>query len=273
MHAASRAALSAMESWLDGTLGGEDTVAKAARVGGELFDVVDALDGDRQLRVALAETSISAENRAQLIRAVFGEKVSFDTSSVLTEAVRNTWSSAREFREGLVKLGRRALLRGAQAEGLLEKVERELLELSRLLAHEGRLTQLLSDRAVAREKTRGLLADVLYGKVTMTTEALALQAVGRPEKNVIDDIANLAEQAAAVRGCQVARVITAGELSDEQRGSIAEKLERVYGTPISVHSEIDESVLGGAIIRIGDERIDGSLRGRFERLRASIASA
>lgn len=273
MHAASREALAETESWLDGMLSGDGVVAKSARIGGELFEVVDALDADRQLRVAVAETSIPGEQRAQVVHAVFGEKVSFDTSSVLSEAVRKTWSSPRELRAGLVTLGRRALLRGAQTEGSLERVERELFELSRVLTREGRLTQLLSDRTVPRERVRGLLADVLYGKVTATTEALALHAVGRPEKNVIDDLAALAEQAAAVRGCQVARVTTAGELSDEQRSALAEKLERVYGTPISVHSETDESVLGGAIIRVGDERIDGSLRGRFERLRASIASA
>jgi F-type H+-transporting ATPase subunit delta len=40
---------------------------------------------------------------------------------------------------------------------------------------------------------------------------------------------------------------------------------------MSVHSEVDASLLGGAVIRVGDEVIDGSTTGKLERLRRSLA--
>src|SRR5699024_1216820 len=123
-------------------------------------------------------------------------------------------STPREFRAGLVELGRRAFLRGAEKQGQLGIVEDELFRLSRILDREGELTQLLSDKAADPARKRGLLAGVLYGKVSMFTEALALQVIGRPEKNPIDDIANLVGTAAKLQGRSVAHVVAAEQLNE-----------------------------------------------------------
>ncbi|AGF72236.1 F0F1 ATP synthase subunit delta [Corynebacterium halotolerans] len=271
MHAASREALAQLESHLDGVISRSDNaVAISAQTGTELFDVVEVLDGDRALRVAVAEASAPAEQRTGLIRAVFGGKVADTTLEVLREAAGRIWSSPREFRAGLVSLGRRALLRGAETQGQLGQVEDELFRLSRILEQEGQLTQLLSDRNTESTRRRGLLANVLYGKVTMVTEALALQVIGRPEHNPADDIADLAAMAAQLQGRSVAHVVAAAELNEVQQAALAEKLGRIYGRAMSIHSEVDPSLLGGMTIRVEDEIIDGSTAGKIARMRASL---
>ncbi|MBC3186204.1 F0F1 ATP synthase subunit delta [Corynebacterium sp. zg-331] len=269
MHAASRKALAEVAQSLDNQISG--SVVTAATLGAELFDAVEFLDDHRSLRVAVAEASSTAQQRQGLITEVFEGKVSPATLMVLKEAAGARWSTPREFRVGLVALGRRALLRGAELEGTLEQVEGELFELSRLLEHHPELTQLLSERAVARSRQRGLLATVLYGKVSKYTEALALQVIGRPERNPIDDVAALAAEAACLRGRTVAKVTSAGPLSEKQRQALAQKLGRIYGAEMDVFTEVDESLLGGMTIRVGDERIDGSTAGKIRRLRAQLA--
>ncbi len=271
MHAASREALAQVESLLDGIISGSTTaVAISAQTGTELFDVVEILDGDRALRVAVAEASAPAEQRTGLVQAVFGGKVADSTLAVLREAASLVWSSPREFRTGLVVLGRRALLRGAEDQGQLGQVEDELFRLSRILETESELSQLLSDRNTEAAAKRGLLANVLYGKVTMFTEALALQVIGRPENNPIDDVAALAAEAAQLQGRSVAHVVSAEELSAGQQAVLAEKLGRIYGRAMSIHSEVDPSLLGGMTIRVEDEIIDGSVAGKLARLRTNL---
>ncbi|MCS5479000.1 F0F1 ATP synthase subunit delta [Corynebacterium sp. YIM 101645] len=272
MHAASREALATVESHLDGLVRGSGkAVAVAAQTGTELFDVVEVLDGDRALRVAVAEASATPEQRTGLIRTVFGGKVSDSTLSVLNEAAANTWSTPREFRAGLVALGRRAFLRGAEEQGQLGQVEDELFRLSRVLDREGELTQLLSDKTTDPARKRGLLAGVLYGKVNMFTEALALQVIGRPEKNPIDDMTNLVEAAAQLQGRSVAHVVVAEQLNAGQQAALADKLGRIYGRAMSIHSEVDPSLLGGVTIRVKDEIIDGSLAGKLAKLRTNLS--
>ncbi|PRQ12339.1 F0F1 ATP synthase subunit delta [Corynebacterium sp. 13CS0277] len=271
MHAASREALAALDKFVDSALFGIDNgVAVAAQTGAELFDVVEVLDTDRALRVAVADSSADAEKRSGLMRAVFGGKVSQLTLDVLTFAAAQTWSTPREMRAGLVACGRRALLRSAEYQGQLGAVESELFQLSRVLDNEAQLTQLLSDRTATPSAKRDLLAKVLYGKVSAVTEALALQVIGRPEHNPIDDMASLADTVAALQGRQVAHVVAATALDAGQEKALEEKLGRIYGRAMSIHTEVDPSLLGGMVIRVGDEVIDGSTSGKLERLRTAM---
>lgn len=273
MKAASRQALEHTANTLDETLkGSENASAVAAQIGTELFLVVDQLEGERSLRVAVADTSLESEQRAGIMNDVFGSKVAEPTAAILREATQQEWSNPRELREGLVALGRRALLRAAQDQGQLETVENELYTLSRIIEKESELAQLLSDRTAPADQKRSLLANVLYGKVTVFTEALALQVIGRPEKNPVDDIAAVARDAAALTGKTVAEVAAAEELTGSQREALAAKLGHIYGREIAIHSEVDPSLLGGMTIRVGDEIIDGSTRGKLDRLRAQLAN-
>lgn len=273
MRAASREALAQVSGLIDDKIRNSDNVvAYAAQTGTEIFDTVDALDADRSLRVAVAESSWKSAQRVGIMNQVFGGKVADSTLEVLSAAAERVWSTPREMRTGLVLLGRRALLRGAESEGQLGQVEDELFQLSRVLNREGKLSQLLSDRTETAERKRGLLASVLYGKVSKYTEALALQVIGRPEHNPADDIKALAVEAAALTGRTAAHVTSAESLNEGQQSALAEKLERIYGQKISIHSEVDPSLLGGVVIRVGDEVIDGSTRGKLTRLRDNLAS-
>ena len=273
MKAASREAQTHVEGTLDELIRTSDNaVAVAAQIGTELFLIVDQLDADRSLRVAVADTSLDASQREGIISEVFGPKVAEPTKRILTDAASQEWSTPREFRQGLVALGRRALSRAAETQDQLELVEDELYQLSVLLENERELTQLLSDRNATNAQKRGLLASVIYGKVSMFTEALALQVIGRPVHNPVDDLAALADQIAELRGKSVARVVAAEELSDAQRDALAGKLENIYGREMAIHTEVDPSLLGGMIIRVGDEEIDGSTRGKLARLRTDLAA-
>lgn len=274
MKAASREAQTHVAGKLDELIRSSDNaVAVAAQVGTELFLIVDQLDASRSLRVAVADASLEPEQRAGIIGEVFGDKVAEPTKQIITDAASQEWSTPREFRTGLVALGRRALMRGAEQQGQLEQVEDELYQLSVLLESETELTQLLADRTATAAQKRGLLASVLYGKVSMFTEALALQVIGRREHNPVDDLSSLADQVAELRGKTVARVVAAEELSSSQRETLARKLENIYGREMAIHSEVDPSLLGGMIVRVGDEEIDGSTRGKLTRLRTDLAAS
>ena len=274
MKAASREAQTHVAEKLDELIRSSDNaVAVAAQVGTELFLIVDQLDANRSLRVAVADASLEPEQRAGIIGEVFGDKVAEPTKQIITAAASQEWSTPREFRTGLVALGRRALMRGAEEQGQLEQVEDELYQLFVLLESETELTQLLADRTATAAQRRGLLAGVIYGKVTMFTEALALQVIGRREHNPVDDLSALADQVAELRGKTVARVVAAEELSSSQREALARKLENIYGREMAIHSEVDPSLLGGMIVRVGDEEIDGSTRGKLTRLRTDLAAS
>jgi F-type H+-transporting ATPase subunit delta len=68
-------------------------------------------------------------------------------------------------------------------------------------------------------------------------------------------------------------VISAQQLSGEQSSKLQAALERRLGRAVRLHPQIDKSLVGGAIVRYGDFVVDGSLRGRIERLGAAMSGA
>ncbi len=71
----------------------------------------------------------------------------------------------------------------------------------------------------------------------------------------------------------VAVVVTsATELSEQQKTEISNKLEQRLSRKVQLNCSIDETLLGGVVIRAGDLVIDDSVRGRLNRLSDALQS-
>jgi len=68
-----------------------------------------------------------------------------------------------------------------------------------------------------------------------------------------------------------AEMTTAFPASEAQQAQIIESLRRRLGREIELTCKTDAALLGGAIIRAGDLVIDGSVRGKLERLGTALS--
>ena len=62
------------------------------------------------------------------------------------------------------------------------------------------------------------------------------------------------------------------ELTPDEVTALPARLEESTGGRISLDTQVDPSLLGGLVVRVGDRLIDGSVRGRLERLRNQLIS-
>jgi F-type H+-transporting ATPase subunit delta len=67
-------------------------------------------------------------------------------------------------------------------------------------------------------------------------------------------------------------VVAAREIAAPQQKRLTEALKRRLGREVRMHTRIDESLIGGAIVRAGDLVIDGSLKGRLARLGSALTN-
>ena len=74
------------------------------------------------------------------------------------------------------------------------------------------------------------------------------------------------------QGTVDAELISAQEISDDQANAIANSLSQRLGKKVSLTTSIDSSLIGGAIVRAGDMVIDGSIRGRLEKLSTTLTN-
>ncbi len=86
------------------------------------------------------------------------------------------------------------------------------------------------------------------------------------------DVAALFEQYRADdEHSSVAEIVSARALSDAQRDALCRAIKRYTGREVTATCRTDETLLGGAVVRIGDFVVDGSLRTKLEKLSQTLA--
>ncbi|MGH9651258.1 MAG: ATP synthase F1 subunit delta, partial [Terriglobales bacterium] len=74
------------------------------------------------------------------------------------------------------------------------------------------------------------------------------------------------------RGFSEAEVTSWRELGDDEKRSLAARLEAVLGKKVRARYQKDESLLGGARIRVGSTIYDGSVRGQLRKLKEQLSA-
>lgn len=150
----------------------------------------------------------------------------------------------------------------------LEEIEDELFRFARIVESTPALRTALANRDLGAQARKGVVDQLLEGKVTPTTLELVRYVVeeGRP-RDLIGTLDYLVEQTAKARGWRVARLRAAAEIDSDQRTRLAASLSALSGANVEIQVTIDESLLAGAVIEVGDMFIDATARGRLDRLR------
>ncbi|GGM35076.1 ATP synthase subunit delta [Longimycelium tulufanense] len=271
LHAASRDALAAAEQQLAAL--GEGLAGDAlGAVGDELFAVATLFTRQPSLRRLVSDASSDPARRERLVRDLLAGKVGAAALEVLTAVVTARWSSPRELVHGVETLARTAWLARAERDGRLDAVEDELFRLGRIVAAQPELDRLLSDPMADETGKADLVRRLLAGKVEPVTQALVEQLVRRLHgQDVVAGLDELAEMAARRRERSVAHVRSAAALTEAQQDRLSALLQRIYRRPIALHVELDPALVGGLVIRVGDEVIDSSVLGRLRALGRELA--
>jgi F-type H+-transporting ATPase subunit delta len=264
MDASSREALEAARARLSQRVSGAPGQA-LLNLADELFAVGRLLEGQLSLRRALADPGVKPADRAGLVRRLLDGKVSETAVDVLGTAVRQRWSRPLDLVEAAETLATEAAFDGAQARGELENVEDELFRFGRIVAGDPQLSLILSDPASPAAGRVELVDRLVAQRVAPATALLLRNTFSRTHVgNAENAVERLSEAASRRRGQDVAHVITAVALTAAQERRLSDVLGRIYGRPVGLQISVDPDVLGGLVVRVGDEVIDGSIAHRLE---------
>ena len=272
MHGASREALVLARERLTALRAGLPDAAGFSGIAEGVLSVVRLLDREGNLRRTLGDPSLPAAAKADLVDGLLGDQLDALPLGLLKDVVAQRWSSARDLVDAVEVLGVTAIFLVAEADGSLDQVEDELFRFARTIAREPALRAVLTDRALETDRKQALLNGLLDGKVQDATkriaEALVITPRGRTLENGLEDYAALA---ADVRSRTLATVTTAVPLDEGQRERLAASLSAQLGHQVQLQIEVDPQVIGGVVVHIGDEVIDGSTRHRLAQARRRLA--
>jgi F-type H+-transporting ATPase subunit delta len=238
----------------------------------ELFAVARLLDGQLSLRRALSDPAGKPEDRAALARRLFAGKVSDVTLDLVETVASQRWSHPIDLVDAFMTLATEASLDAANVRGELDGVEDELFRFGRIVSGDRELGRLLSDRKASAEGKRALLDRLLSGRVSPVTEQLLRNVLTGPHVGTAENaVERLSDVASRRRGRSVARVTSAVALTADQEQRLSDVLRRIYGRTVGLQITVDPSLLGGLIVQVGDEVIDGSIAHRLEAAERRLA--
>lgn len=140
--------------------------------------------------------------------------------------------------------------------------------------------------AVADAQVAALITNpqLTAGQLRKLMQALTGDVAGQPGQNfmrllieehrltVLPEIAEQFEQLRAEEEKSVdVEVRSAFALDEAHKQKIAAALKQRLGREIRLHCEVDEALVGGAVIRTGDQVIDGSVRTRLAEMSSALA--
>lgn len=158
------------------------------------------------------------------------------------------------------------------------------LDPARTLAETQQIAALVRDNKVLREvwdnpsipaeQKRGVLDGIVQraGMLRPVRNFIAVLIDKGRIRLLSEIVAQFAHELNQRLGFAEAEVITARELSANERTALETDLSRVTGKKIRARYEQDRSILGGAIARVGSTVYDGSVKGQLERIRQQLVS-
>lgn len=163
----------------------------------------------------------------------------------------------------------RAAFNAARDEGRVNAWSQALAFAARVAGDPQAQALLKHPQLTARNAAQLLVMDASDATFTRFVEMLA----DNRRLELLPEIAGLFEQLRAEAERVVkARVRSATTLGDADLAAIREGLRRRFGREVELETELDESLIGGAVIDAGDVVIDGSIRGKLERLQSALAA-
>jgi F-type H+-transporting ATPase subunit delta len=166
-------------------------------------------------------------------------------------------TAARRYAEAAFQIGR--------ADRSLDAWERDLSLLGELV--------LLEHPAIPFARKEKVMQRLAGADVSREALSLVLLMVRRGRPGAIGRmVEHFGELLRRERGIALAEVRTALPLDPEQREALSERLAQLAGEKVEMNEVVDEALIGGIAVRIGDRLYDASVRSRLERLRTRMTA-
>jgi F-type H+-transporting ATPase subunit delta len=158
----------------------------------------------------------------------------------------------------------------AQERGNLPQVKEDMDLFAKTLEQNRDLRLLLRNPIVKHDKKLAILRAIFGGKVSEEFFTIITQ---HNRESALEWVATeFQSQYEQMRGIQVAHVTTAQPLTPALREEVNQLVRRQTGLQsITLTEKIDESLIGGFVLRVGDQQIDDSVRNRLRKLRGEFS--
>lgn len=168
-----------------------------------------------------------------------------------------------------------ALFELADESGQLDNVARDLQAINHAITDVQDLQRLVRSPVISRREAGAAMAMFLENAKAneLTRNFVGLVASNRRLFALQAMIRAYLDKLSSRRGEVSAEVISAIKLTKKQTDSIASGLKTAVGAKVSVNVQIDPSLIGGLVVKVGSRMIDSSIKTKLSKLKLALKGA
>jgi F-type H+-transporting ATPase subunit delta len=176
--------------------------------------------------------------------------------------------------ERVAKRYARALFNAAVRTQAVDAVSEALQQLLNTLHEQPPLRTLLLNPLIPRERKQQMVQEAIGRQTHPLLASLLSVLVDKRRERLLPEVAReFGELCDEHMGIARVRATTAYPLDSQQEHALVRGLEQRTGKTVVLQTNVDPSLIGGIVVRIGDTIIDGSVRGQLLRLRQYLLNA
>jgi F-type H+-transporting ATPase subunit delta len=165
----------------------------------------------------------------------------------------------------------KSLIELAKERGVLEQVKGDIVMFKEAADGSRDLAVMLKSPIVSHHTKAVILRKIFGGKVHEMTSLFFDIVCRKNRESVLRSVAEaFLHQYNEVKGIQRAKVVSAVPLTSDARAKLEQVIASMSGKTVELSESVDESLIGGYVLTVGDRQIDDSVKGRLEGLKSAL---
>ncbi|MEZ0608818.1 ATP synthase F1 subunit delta [Fibrella sp. WM1] len=163
----------------------------------------------------------------------------------------------------------KSLIDLAQEKGIVQELSGDMQFFQKTLAENRQLGVLLKNPIVRNAKKWSIINAVFGSRLNPMTLSFFQIVAQKGRDNILEDIAvAFNQQVDVMKGVERATVITTTPLTDELRTQLKAKVQSLTNAKlVELEEKIDPKLIGGYVLRVGDQQVDASIKNQLNELR------
>lgn len=155
----------------------------------------------------------------------------------------------------------------------LEEIKNDMAFFEQVVDDNSELEAILKNPIVPLDKKAGILSDLFGSKVHQITNSFLKLVVNKGRSAILFDTAKqFIAQYNAIKGIVTAEVTSAIALTEVSKAEVVALVKKEIGAnEVIVKEKVDEKLIGGFILKVGDKQFDASIASGLNKLKKEFA--
>ena len=165
----------------------------------------------------------------------------------------------------------KSLLELAEEKGKLEEVNNDMSLFVDVAKANIQFQAMLKNPIINHDKKQAVLDTIFKGRVSDMTLAMFKIITRKNREAFLYDIAKeFRNQYKTFKGIATAEVTTSYPLSQDQKNIFIDMVAKKEGKKVELLEKVDESIIGGFVLKVGDTQVDESIKSKLHRLKSNF---